>query len=141
MERAKGRNEKNRKKKKRGKENKKKHQVSDMTQRGGKEGTATREELCEAGGKATALGRERLWAPRATEGEKEGAGGRASGCARPRCRRRGASGPAELRAPGQPPSGWGVPGSNPIGVAASPCRAAGQLQARLAHGEGRKERE
>lgn len=61
------------------------------------------------------------------------------GCARPRGCRRGIAGRAELRTPGQPPSGWGVPGSNPIGVAASPRRAAGQLQAWLARGEGRKE--
>lgn len=73
---------------------------------------------------------------RGREGERENAGGRvrASPVKPPWSRR-----PSRAPDPGQPPYGWGVPGSNPIGVTASPRRAAGQLQARLARGEGRKE--
>lgn len=73
---------------------------------------------------------------RGREGERESAGGRvrASPVKPPWSRR-----PSRAPDPGQPPYGWGVPGSNPIGVTASPRRSAGQLQARLARGEGRKE--
>lgn len=109
-----------------------------MTQRGGKEGAAPGEELCGARrshrpGQSAALGAGR-------EGGRERgrtqAGGRvrASPVKPPWSRR-----PSRAPDPGQPPYGWGVPGSNPIGVTASPRRAAGQLQARLARGEGRKE--
>lgn len=114
----------------------KKNQVSHMTQIGRKGGAAGGEELCGARrshrpGQSAALGAGR-------EGAGEEGRGRAGGRVRaslvqPRWSRR----PCRAPDPGQPPSVWGVPGSSPIGVAASP-RAARQGNSKRGWPAGRE---
>lgn len=106
-----------------------------MTQIGGKGGAAGGEELCGARrshrpGQSAALGAGREGAGEG--GTRAGRRVRAS-LVQPRWSRR----PCRAPDPGQPPSVWGVPGSSPIGVAASP-RAARQGNSKRAWPAGRE---
>lgn len=106
--------------------------MPDMMLRGGKEGAATVEELYVE----ELYGARRSHRPGQSAARHRGAGegGRDSkregGRGRGRCRH-GAASLAELQAPGQPRSGWGVPGSNPIRCrrVAPPCSRAAPIAA------------